>query len=546
MHSETQTRINTILGEPMAKRVYPQPLSQVKPNGMDRSRAQARYLYQNETGAEIMSTWRFRFGSGEKMILPDQPCPFCMDEANRDAECPYKCHDGRIWGITAREDGLPAVRRTLYRLPDLMSANVVFVVEGERNVDDLSRALGMYIKAEGGIAFGQLVLDRVGVTTNQGGAGAWKPEYEYGRDFRRKTVVVLRDNDLPGLMHQVSVCEDVAKHAREVWTLELPGMGEGEDISDFLERHTIKDFIGLWPTAKRYESPAKKYLTHTEEDAQRVVLVKPSTLRRAGASDDHDWLVPGLIARGRRGLVVSAPKVGKSLLFCDLALCLGANRGFLGGKPYGKPVRTALISREDEADELFFRLQALGADKGLTWDEIDANITVNTRLQTSRFNINNAQERVEMAEWLKADKTELAVFDVLNKISAGIDLNSSSDATRTMQNFDEISHVSGAQIVVIHHTGKSGSTMGSTSIEGWADFVIRLERHPDGDESLKTMHLRTKSSSAVPPRTLKYSQSEDKKQSRIQLVEARPVAVSTKPQRPRLISNGGGTYHDAY
>ena len=59
---------------------------------------------------------------------------------------------------------------------------------------------------------------------------------------------------------------------------------------------------------------------------------------------------------------------------------------------------------------------------------------------------------------------------------------------------------------------------GSTAIEGWADYVARLEQH-EGDDAVKTLYLKTKSRGSVAPRTLRYSQSEDETSSRITLVK---------------------------
>ena len=130
----------------------------------------------------------------------------------------------------------------------------------------------------------------------------------------------------------------------------------------------------------------------------------------ARASATGWWI--GLIARGTRGLVVADPKVGKSLLFLDLVICLATNQSFLGAKPYGRPVRCAVISREDGPDLLYFRLKALGLGRELSWPQIDPYISVNTWEQTSRFHIDNEDDVIEMAEWLKAENIEFTVIDV--------------------------------------------------------------------------------------------------------------------------------------
>ena len=65
---------------------------------------------------------------------------------NPGAECEPGCVNGRVWGVKE-------VRRVIYRLPDVIQSSLVFIVEGERNVNDLSRALALYISKHGGFRF---------------------------------------------------------------------------------------------------------------------------------------------------------------------------------------------------------------------------------------------------------------------------------------------------------------------------------------------------------------------------------------------------------
>jgi putative DNA primase/helicase len=68
---------------------------------------------------------------------------------------------------------LDGVRSVPYRLPELMKASTVFVVEGEKDAD-------------------RLVTLGLDATTNSGGAGKWHPEFT--RFFKGKAVVVLSDS----------------------------------------------------------------------------------------------------------------------------------------------------------------------------------------------------------------------------------------------------------------------------------------------------------------------------------------------------------------
>ena len=244
--------VEKVVGTPIVERYYPEPVREVK-GGWDRSKARARYLYVDEIGNEVMSVWRFLSRDGGKMTPPDQPC-----HCNPDAECPNQCEGGRFWGAQG-------ARRVIYHLPDVMQSSLVFVVEGEKNADDLNRAIAAYIRTKGGFQFGGVFLDHIATTTNLGGATGWKKEYGYGPYFFGKTVIKLGDNDGPGRKHDADVCADVSRFARELFTLDLP-VGEGEDVSDFLEQNDVTELFKLLPNRKPHTTKQRGAVTVTTHD----------------------------------------------------------------------------------------------------------------------------------------------------------------------------------------------------------------------------------------------------------------------------------------
>jgi KaiC/GvpD/RAD55 family RecA-like ATPase len=349
-----------------------------------------------------------------------------------------------------------------------------------------------------------------------GGSSGWKSEYEYGKYFTGKVVVKLGDNDEAGRLHNAAVCKDVSRFALQLYTLELP-VKEKEDISDYLKNHTIEDLIKLMEKSlKKWDVTKPKEFKVGDKNEPRIVLVHPVDLTGRKVEDNCDWLVDGLIERGQRGLVIAPPKVGKSILFLDMAVSLASMTRFLGANPYPRPVKTAIISREDGPELVKRRLTQLAAGRNLTLESVNPYILVNTVKQSSSFHIDSQKELEEMAEWLRAAQVEFCVIDVLNKLHFQKE-NSTDDMTKVMIKFDELASLSGAQVCVIHHSGKMGNSRGSTTIEGWADFICNLEQDPS-DESLKTISFKTKAKGSILPRTVKYSQSDDQTQSRILLV----------------------------
>jgi len=128
---------------------------------------------------------------------------------------------GWIWAV----GGTP---RVLYRLPELLatdSAETVFVVEGEKDADSLAR-LGLT------------------ATTNPGGAGKWRREHAAALLGRR--VVILPDNDPPGIAHSQDVARSLAGVAATLRVVDLPGLAEKGDVTDWLTAgHTVDDLRAL-------------------------------------------------------------------------------------------------------------------------------------------------------------------------------------------------------------------------------------------------------------------------------------------------------------
>src|SRR5262249_4725641 len=108
------------------------------------------------------------------------------------------------------------VERVLYRLPELLAAAPsvsVFVCEGEKDADALA-GLGLV------------------ATTNPGGAGKWR--WEYNEPLHGRVVVLLPDNDKAGRQHAEVVTRSLQGIATTVKVVALPGLPEKGDLSDWL------------------------------------------------------------------------------------------------------------------------------------------------------------------------------------------------------------------------------------------------------------------------------------------------------------------------
>ena len=118
--------------------------------------------------------------------------------------------------------GIGDSRRPLYRLPEVIEASIVFIVEGEKDADTL-REMGFV------------------ATCNLMGAGKWRDEYN--AVFAGKTVILIPDQDGPGRAHVLKVFKGVKPVAADVLCIDLE---TAKDVTEWFEEgHSEVELISL-------------------------------------------------------------------------------------------------------------------------------------------------------------------------------------------------------------------------------------------------------------------------------------------------------------
>lgn len=167
--------------------------SQMKSNG--KPRIVATYDYRDEAGDVVFQAVRFE-PKGFRQRRPDGK-------------------GGWTWSVKG-------VRLVPYRLPELLAepTRPVVVAEGEKDCESLAR---------------------VGVlaTCNAGGAGKWTAGHS--AFLRGRRVVVLPDNDDAGRKHAQQVAQSLQGIAESVRIVELAGLPDKGDVSDWIAAGGTKE-----------------------------------------------------------------------------------------------------------------------------------------------------------------------------------------------------------------------------------------------------------------------------------------------------------------
>ena len=342
---------------------------------------------------------------------------------------------------------LDGVRRVPYRLPELLDAattQTVFVVEGEKDVDRLIKV--------GLIA-----------TTNPGGAGKWRREYE--RYLKRRKVVIIPDNDDAGRKHAHQVVQSLCEVATEVRILQLPDLPEKGDVSDWLDGgHTAEELVSLAakvPPAPRSSCPIPAVTTISAPELMALNLPEPK------------WAVSGILSEGV-SILGGKPKMGKSWLALNLAVSIAS-----GGR--------ALSSLKVEIGDALYL--ALEDTKRRLQDRLDT--ILDGHGPPSRLEFANAWPRMDdggfeaLEDWLsRHPQARLIIIDTLARIRGTRKYNDSAYDFdyESLGGLKTLADRFGVAILVIHHLRKLGSTdpveaiSGTLGLTGAADGVLVLKR----------------------------------------------------------------------
>lgn len=403
------------------------------------------------------------------------------------------------------------VRKVLYRLPDVIVARTLWVVEGEKDADNLREAL----QAAG--------VKECAVTTCCDGAGTWIPQYSVV--FASKLTVVLGDNDAKGKAHTQTVAASIKPYAAKLKVVELPGLPEKGDVSDWLAQgHTVTELMALVKAAPLWEA----------ETSDHVLLEEMRDfLDRAPA--EIDWLVEGLIPVRTRGLMVADGKVGKSPLALDLALALASGSSWLGhAAPQRR--RVAVISREDAPQETARRLRLLAEGSAARGEYNWGQIWMNTMDQSPEYRLDNLEQVDALIKELQMEQFDLAIFDVLRELHGG-DENDNTVMAGVLAALKRVQVEARCGILLLHHLSKAQSTnvfrdaRGAGAIHGWTEWgagMTVVDELAPRKDWVRKVDFELKY--ACPADTVYFKIVGDETALRIELTEP-PEKAAAKPRR---------------
>lgn len=177
-------------------------------------------------------------------------------------------------------------------------------------------------------------------------------------------------------------------------------------------------------------------------------------------------LIAGVLEADSLAWLIGPPASGKSFLALDLAAAITGKR----------PWRGHDVSTDPEAGGVLY-LAGEGVP-GLSARVVAAGIAGGVTVLPDPPTI-NAPEWEGLGQMAIEAGADLIVVDTQSRIGVGLDENSARDMSVLVEALEGLRRVSGACVLVIHHTGRSGAIRGSTVLEAAASTILRTTKTGD-------------------------------------------------------------------
>lgn len=405
---------------------------------------------------------------------------------------------------------LDGVRKVLYNLPAVVkgveNGDPIWIVEGEKDADTLIK--------KGIIA-----------TTTTGGAGVW--DSEHTRTVAGAYIEIIADNDKPGIEHALDVSsklraagcnvnvwiskdhKDISDHLAAGLTFddlyELDDEGEivvPDLASDYVKtlRDKVNDvFSNIELTDEQVYSRINSILTTNIADAAPVDqgrLVNWSEFIREATEDKYEWVIPGVLEKQERVIVVASEGVGKTMLARQVAICCAA-----GIHPFTyqrmPQIRTLTVDLENPEriiKRTSGKIMAAAIARGFT-EDVDAHLLI----KPDGLDLCSSKDRALLESHIERVKPQLICLGPLYKsfIDSGT-RTSEALAIEVARYLDQIRDIYGCALWLEHHAplGSMGSRdlrpFGSAVWSRWPEFGLALQPDPTALEGFvyEVRHFR--------------------------------------------------------
>lgn len=211
--------------------------------------------------------------------------------------------------------------------------------------------------------------------------------------------------------------------------------------------------------------------THTPENPPRYVFEPVHTFSSTKALP---WIIKGVLPKAGLGVVYGASGSGKSFAVLDMGMAIARGAEWRGKKV--RQGRVAYIAAEG-ADGFRKRLAAYALRNQVDLAEVPMTVL------NAAPNLLEKQDAVDVAKGIKASGgADLIVIDTFAQTTPGANENAGEDVGKALGYCKRIHEVTGAMVLLIHHSGKDATkgARGWSGLRAAADAEIEVVREATG------------------------------------------------------------------
>lgn len=185
------------------------------------------------------------------------------------------------------------------------------------------------------------------------------------------------------------------------------------------------------------------------------------------------WIIKGVLPKAGLGVVYGASGSGKSFAVLDMGMAIARGAEWRGKKV--RQGRVAYIAAEG-ADGFRKRLAAYAKHTGVDLAEVPMTVL------NAAPNLLEKQDAVDVAKGIKASGgADLIVIDTFAQTTPGANENAGEDVGKALGYCKRIHEVTGAMVLLIHHSGKDATkgARGWSGLRAAADAEIEVVREGD-------------------------------------------------------------------
>lgn len=193
----------------------------------------------------------------------------------------------------------------------------------------------------------------------------------------------------------------------------------------------------------------------------------------AAQESNLKWLVKGFLPKANLGVLFGESGSGKSFAMLDLSAAICRGMEFWNGHRVTKG-RVLYVVAEGVSG-FRQRIKAYCHQQAIPRIGMDVIYDVTPNLT------NVAQITDLISEIRQREPYDLIVMDTFAQVMAGADENNGQDVGNALAQCKRIANLSGAMVLLVHHSGKDASkgSRGHSSIKAACDVEIKVERSND-------------------------------------------------------------------